>query len=118
MKIKLSIVIVFILLLFSCANKQNTPVRDPYERITRFGPDTYSLSMTSIKGSSKSRTVALRKVNEFCKSKNQEFMPVSDKAGGVSYTIIFRCLNPDDPELVRQEWDLEPAKGSKEENKK
>jgi len=110
MKIKLLVSMVFVFVLFSCANKQNVPPPNPYRGIVPFGPDTYSLSLSGIKGgSSRARTVALRKANEFCKLKNQEFMPIRDKTGGWSYTIVFRCLNPDDPELVRPKPDLEPA---------
>jgi hypothetical protein len=118
MKARLSIAVIFVLLFYSCAGKQDAPPRDPFKKIVSFGPDTYSLSLASTRGSANSRTVALRTVNEFCKSKDKEFMPVSDKTGGVSYTILFRCLNADDPELIRQDWDLGPSGKNKEVDEK
>ena len=103
-------VIGLILLSLSCAKKNINPYRD----IIPFGPDTYSISLSSVWGYSKARSVVYRKAINFCQSRNQIFMPKNERAisnqivGSESCTLIFRCLNEGDAELRRPEYILEP----------
>lgn len=100
--------VVFILLLFSCAPNSNIP-KDPYRGIATYGPDTYTLSLSSVKGYAVARTATLLKANGFCKSRNQIFMLTNEIAGGGgSCTLVFRCLNQSDQELAKQKWESKP----------
>lgn len=103
------IVIGLILPSLSCGKKNTANVDiDPYRDIVPFGPDTYSLSLSSVWSYSKARTVVYRKASNFCQSRNQIFMPKHERSEGGSCTLIFRCLNEGDHELVRPEWAWEP----------
>ena len=82
---------------------------DNLSKVVPFGPDTYSLSLSSMRGYTTVRTVTYQTANEFCQSKNQVFLPKNESSRATSCTLIFRCLNEGDPELQkRPEWRSEP----------
>jgi hypothetical protein len=105
---KILIVAVSILLLFSCTQNSNIS-RDPSRGIASYYLDTYTISLSSSKGYAVARTAALLKANEFCKLRNQIFMLANEiQESRGSCTLVFRCLNQSDYELVKQQLESKP----------
>jgi len=70
-----------------------------------FGPDTYRLRGTDTKNY-KADNLVIDEATKYCESFNKHFMPVQGSGRGGVYTLIFSCLDEDDPALKR------PPKGA------
>jgi hypothetical protein len=97
------LVLVFIVFASGCAGHMDKA----RESITPFGPDTYTLTYAG-KHAAPTRTIVLKASNEYCTGMNKVFLPKSENQRGNSVELVFRCLNPDDPELKRTNWETRP----------
>ncbi len=63
-------------------------------RVQNYGPDTYIVTYSSIYGSGKARTAAIRDANAFCSAKGSQMHPVGEQTtpGEVSsFSLMFSC---------------------------
>lgn len=81
------------------------------------GPDTYPVSehYAPIRGgNATAERVALIEANEFCERRGRKFLPVnmtqpsSMAISPAGYSVVFRCLLPNDPELQRPHFESSP----------
>ncbi len=85
------------------------------------GPDTYTITETYAPirgGATTAEQVALTETNEFCEDKGKKFLPMNMAEGGIPfqenlygptrYRVTFRCLAPNDPQLVRPNFEPAP----------
>jgi hypothetical protein len=78
------------------------------------GPDTYSLTerfTIDHGGAIEAKKDALIKVNEFCETKGRKFVPNTmgqAVIGHTEYTVTFRCLLPNDPEVAKYQLEQGP----------
>jgi len=81
------------------------------------GPDTYTVSehyAPARGGNSTAERVALTEANGFCEQRGRKFLPVNmsqPSAIAISpagYSITFRCLTANDPELRRPRFQSSP----------
>lgn len=97
----------FFILFLGCASSQIVP----------HGPDTYLIYREGGTGFSDPkllRVEAIREANDFCLSKGKEFLIVgTDERRGAPFAyasgeVTFRCLDKDDPDLIRPTLQKEP----------
>ena len=78
------------------------------------GPDTYTLTerfAIDHGGAIEAKKDALIKVNEFCETKGRKFVPNTmgqAVIGHTEYTVTFRCLLPNDPEVAKYQLEQGP----------
>jgi len=83
------------------------------------GPDTYTVTerFSAVRGgATEAQRVAMTESNDFCEHAGKKFFPLNMKqeaslTGGTAqtgYTVLFRCLLPDDPELKRPNFEQAP----------
>ena len=84
------------------------------------GPDTYTVQehrAPILGGGSEAQRAAITEATEYCESQGKKLLPLNTTQSGLpvnqavygntSYSMTFRCLQPDDPELKRP--NLQPA---------
>ena len=84
--------------------------------VLKLGPDTYNISVHAAPvrgGTSGAKKVAITKANQYCLESNKEILvtnintrPSSHLPGGTA-DINFKCLNKNDPDLVRPSYEKE-----------
>jgi hypothetical protein len=85
------------------------------------GPDTYTVTETYAPlrgGATTAQQVALTEANRFCEDSGKRFLPMNMAEGSIpiqaaywgptKYTVTFRCLLPNDPELLRPNFQQAP----------
>ena len=72
------------------------------------GPDTYTITenaILSFGGSVTAQEKATRAANDYCTNQGRQFLTISfqtvPKGGSDTFSLTFRCLLPNDPELRR-----------------
>src|SRR5262245_18117174 len=72
------------------------------------GPDTYTITENAILsagGSVAAQQRATRTATEYCTNQGRQFLTINyqtiPKGGSDSFSLVFRCLLPNDPELRR-----------------
>ena len=100
--------VALILLLSGCAQSSS---------VLKMGPDTYTVSMHAAPvrgGETGAKSLAIREATQFCSSNKKELlikrMDVrrSSHLPGGTADIIFRCLNSNDSEYLRPNYQKEP----------
>jgi len=76
--------------------------------ISPFGPDTFKIKAFSNQG--EEDKLAIEAAYKYCESLGKHFMPVQGEDMYLQYSLIFRCLDKDDPALKRPEIGIELVK--------
>jgi hypothetical protein len=81
------------------------------------GPDTYTVTehrAPVLGGASEAQRAAMTEANDYCSQDGKKFFPLNMAqqptvpAGGPGYSVTFRCLEPDDAELKRPNFQPTP----------
>ena len=99
----LIILIFFLVLLFSISGCATTIIGE----IVPFGPETYRIVGYRNSGNVLIAEKTIPEAIKYCESLNKHFMPVQGKQRKWDYTLIFRCLDENDPDLKRPEEGVE-----------
>jgi len=65
-------------------------------RVQSFGPDTYIVTYSSLYGSGKARTAAIRTANGFCETRGAPMRPLDEQIvlGTItSFSLVFACAS-------------------------
>jgi hypothetical protein len=89
-----------VLVLFFIAGCASKPV---ISDISPFGPDTYKIKVFNNKGMEDK--LAIDEAYKHCESLGKHFLPVQGEDMYLQYSLVFSCLDEDDPAFKR------PAKG-------
>jgi hypothetical protein len=108
MRFNRPIILALILTLPACA--QGTGVLP-------FGPDTYTVSehrAPILGGGSEAQRAAITEATDYCENHGKKLLPLNSTQSGLavnqaaygntSFSMTFRCLDPDDPELRRPKF--------------
>jgi hypothetical protein len=85
------------------------------------GPDTYMVSehYAPVRGGvTTAQQVAMTEANDFCENQGKKLLPLNTNESGIGinqaawgntgFSMTFRCLSPDDPELKRPQFERSP----------
>lgn len=104
---KILLILVLLFMLIGCRNH----IRNATNNISPFGLDTYTITYSG-RNYPAVRTTVHKAANQYCQSQGKVFFPKNETTQtGFRNNIvelIFRCLQPDDPELSRPEWEQRP----------
>jgi hypothetical protein len=99
----LIILIFFLVLLFIISGCVTTKIGE----IVPFGPKTYRIVGYRNTGDALIAEITIPEAIKYCESLNKHFMPVQGKPTKWDYTLIFSCLDENDPDLKRPEEGVE-----------
>jgi len=99
---KLILLLLILSVMTGCASKPR--ISD----ISPFGPDTYKIKAFSNQG--EEDKLAIEEAYKYCESLGKHFMPVQGEDMYLQYSLIFSCLDEDDPALKRPTKGIELVK--------
>jgi hypothetical protein len=99
---KLFLLLLVLFVMTGCASKPK--ISD----ISPFGPDTYKIKVFNNKG--EEDKIAIVEAYKHCESLGKHFMPVQGEDMYLQYSLIFSCIDEDDPALKRPAKGIEVAK--------
>lgn len=76
--------------------------------IMPFGPETYKVKAINNEGMED--RLAIEEAHRHCESLGKHFIPVQGEDTYLQYSLIFSCLDEDDPALKRPEKKIEVVK--------
>ena len=94
---KFILLLLMLIVMIGCASKPR--ISD----ISPFGPDTFKIKAFNNQG--EEDKLAIDGAYNYCESLGKHFMPVQGEDMYLQYSLIFSCLDEDDPALKR------PVKG-------
>ena len=104
---RILLIVILIIVFSGCRNH----IKNATNNITPFGLDTYTITYNG-RNYSSVRTIVHKAANQYCQEQGKVFFPKNEnqKTGFRNNIVelIFRCLQPDDPELNRPEWETRP----------
>ena len=94
---KFILLLLMVIVMIGCASKPRISDVSP------FGPDTFKIKAFNNQG--EEDKLAIDGAYNYCESLGKHFMPVQGEDMYLQYSLIFSCLDEDDPALKR------PVKG-------
>lgn len=105
---KILLIILSLIFCYSCVSRH---IKKAESWITPFGKDTYSVAYTG-KNFAGTKMIVFKAANNYCQKNGTVFEPVNVNSShgwrSSSVELIFRCLDKDDPEIKRTEWEQKP----------